>query len=77
MTDDAHPLHPTAEPYRERARLVRHTAQGVRSASLRDDLLEAAREYDQLAESAAEAAENRARDLGRSQSLRRARLRRT
>jgi hypothetical protein len=42
----------TAEQYRERAKLVRYTAEAVRSALLRQDLLDVAAEYDQLADSA-------------------------
>ena len=41
-----------AEQCRERAKLVRYTAETVRSALLRQDLLEVANEYEQLAESA-------------------------
>ena len=41
---------PSAEQYRERAKLVRYTAQAVRSALLRDDLLDIAAQYDHLAE---------------------------
>jgi hypothetical protein len=52
MTDHARSPRPTAEQYRERARLARHTALGVRSALLREDPLDTAREYDQLAEAA-------------------------
>jgi hypothetical protein len=40
----------TAEQYRERAKLVRHAAQGVKSALFRHDLLDIAEQYDHLAE---------------------------
>jgi galactokinase len=43
--------HLTAEQYRERAKLVRHAAQGVKSALLRHDLLDiTAQQYEHLAE---------------------------
>jgi hypothetical protein len=51
MDDDRDPTHLTAEQYRERAKLVRYTAEAVRSALLRQDLLDVAAEYDQLADS--------------------------
>ena len=41
---------PSAEQYRERAKRVRYTAQAVRTALLRDDLLDIADEFDQLAD---------------------------
>jgi hypothetical protein len=41
----------TAEQYRERAKLARQAAQGVKSALLRHDLLDIAAQYDHLAES--------------------------
>ena len=47
-----HVLSPTAEQCRDRARLIRYTAAAVKSALLRQDLLEMASEYEQLAESA-------------------------
>ena len=43
-------LRPSAEQYRERAKRVRFTAQAVRSALLRHDLLDMAEEYEWLAE---------------------------
>jgi hypothetical protein len=51
MADDHDTNHLTAEQYRERAKLVRYTAESVRSALLRQDLLDVAAEYDQLADS--------------------------
>ena len=45
-------MHLDAEQCRERAKLVRYTAEAVKSALLRQDLLEVANEYEQLAESA-------------------------
>jgi len=42
----------TAEQCRDRAGLIRYTAAAVKSALLRQDLLEMASEYEQLAESA-------------------------
>ena len=50
MPADAKSMHLDAEQCRERAKLVRYTAEAVRSALLRDDLLEIAREYDERAE---------------------------
>jgi len=40
----------TAEQYRERAKLVRYAAQGVKSALFRHDLLDVAEHYGRLAE---------------------------
>jgi hypothetical protein len=51
MADDRDPNNLTAEQYRERAKLVRYTAEAVRSALLRQDLLDVAAEYDHLADS--------------------------
>ena len=45
-------MHLDAEQCRERAKLVRYTAEAVKSALLRQDLLEVANEYEQLADSA-------------------------
>ena len=50
MADD-HVNHLTLEQCRERAKLVRYTAEAVRSALLQQDLLDVAAEYDQLADS--------------------------
>jgi hypothetical protein len=52
MPDDPKPIHLDAKQCRERAKLVRYTAEAVKSALLRQDLLEVANEYEQLAESA-------------------------
>jgi hypothetical protein len=52
MPDDPKSIHLDAEQCRERAKLVRYTAEAVKSALLRQDLLEVANEYEQLAESA-------------------------
>jgi hypothetical protein len=41
---------PSAEQYRERAKRVRYTAQAVKSALSRDDLLDIAEEYEFLAD---------------------------
>lgn len=51
MSDDAHQPCLAAEQYRARATLIRYTAEAVRSALLRCDLLEIANQYDKLAES--------------------------
>jgi hypothetical protein len=51
MADDADLLPRTAEQYRERAKLVRYTAEAVKSALLRHDLLDIANEFDELADS--------------------------
>jgi|GraSoiStandDraft_50_1057286.scaffolds.fasta_scaffold3190305_1 hypothetical protein len=40
----------SAEQFRDRAKFLRYTAEAVRSALLRDDLLEIAREFDERAE---------------------------
>ena len=45
-------MHLDAKQCRECAKLVRYTAEAVKSALLRQDLLEVANEYEQLAESA-------------------------
>jgi hypothetical protein len=55
----------SAEQYRERAKRVRYTAQAVRSALLRDDLLDVAEEYESVAESLEETREPRGNALGR------------
>jgi hypothetical protein len=53
MADDLDALEcPTAEQYRDRAKLIRYTAEAVKSGLLRQDLLELAAEYDELAEAA-------------------------
>ena len=48
MTDETPAIN--TDQYRERAKLVRYTAEAARSALFRDDLLEIAREYDERAE---------------------------
>ena len=40
----------SAEQFRDRAKFLRYTAEAVRSALLRDDLLEIARKFDERAE---------------------------
>jgi hypothetical protein len=50
MTDYSDQNHLTPEQYRERAKLIRYTAEAVRSALLRHDLLDVAAEYDQRAD---------------------------
>ena len=50
MVDGADLLHSAAEQCRERARLVRYTAEAVKSALLRHDLLDIAERFDELAE---------------------------
>lgn len=49
MCDHVDLMHLKAGQCRERAKLIRYTAQAVRSAFLRDDLLDIAREYDERA----------------------------
>jgi hypothetical protein len=51
MVDGADLLHSAAEQCRERARLVRYTAEAVKSALLRHDLLDIAKQFDELADS--------------------------
>jgi hypothetical protein len=51
MGNAADLLHPPAERYRGRVKLIRYTAEAVKSALLRHDLLDIAAEYDQLADS--------------------------
>ena len=51
MADDADLLPRTVEQYREQAKLVRYTAEAVKSALLRHDLLDIADEFDELADS--------------------------
>ena len=51
--------HSAAEPCRERARLVRYTAEAAKSALLRRDLLDIAEQYDRLADSIEEGAGQR------------------
>jgi hypothetical protein len=48
--DNVHVAPVTAEQWRQRARLLRYTAEAVRSGLLRQDLLEIAGEYESLAE---------------------------
>ena len=55
MADGADLLHSAAEQCRERARLVRYTAEAVKSAVLRHDLLDIAEQFDELADSIEEA----------------------
>jgi hypothetical protein len=51
MADDVpNQEHLTAEQCRQRATLVRRTAVAVKSALLRDDLLDIAAQYERLAE---------------------------
>jgi hypothetical protein len=50
MTDYSDQNHLTPEQYRERAKLIRYTAEAVRSGLLRHDLLDVAAEYDQRAD---------------------------
>jgi hypothetical protein len=50
MADERHMRRVTADQYRQRAKLVRYTAEAVRSALLRHDLLDIANEYERLAE---------------------------
>ena len=52
MADDIRQSQLTPDQCREQARLVRYTAEAVRSALLRHDLLDIASEYNQLAERA-------------------------
>jgi len=54
MTDDRQ-CRLSPDQYRERAKLVRNLAGGVRSALLRQDLLDIASEYEDRAQSASEA----------------------
>ncbi|HEV8032609.1 MAG TPA: hypothetical protein VGP42_16475 [Stellaceae bacterium] len=51
MADDADAHHPTAEQYREWAKLLRQQAEAVSTASDRLHLLRAADEFDHLADS--------------------------
>jgi uncharacterized protein Yka (UPF0111/DUF47 family) len=51
VAENADTLRPTAEQYRERAKLVRMKAAAVRTALLRRDLLDIAEQYDRLADS--------------------------
>ena len=50
MSEDPHQLRLTPDQCRERARLVRNLAEGVRSALLRQDLLDVANDYERRAE---------------------------
>ena len=52
MPDDLHLSGLTAEQYRERAKLVRNLAEGVKVALLRQDLLDVADQYERCAETA-------------------------
>jgi hypothetical protein len=50
MAKDVDGLQPTAEQYRERAKLVRQKALAVKTALLRYELLDIARQYEDLAD---------------------------
>ena len=50
MADDAEVLRPTAEQYRERAELVRQKAAAMKSRLRRQELLDIAEQYEDLAE---------------------------
>ena len=52
MADDHDTNHLAPEQYREHAKLARYTAKAMRSTLLRQDLLDIAAEYDELAETA-------------------------